>query len=212
MIIFTLFTIIIGVIPLFFSLILKKKYSINFRNIAPFISLLFLSSCYEMIATYFLAIKVSYWFILYNMLAFISIFYFYYIETLKQYRYFSYSTLISFFILLVYLSSNYEVIDFLIVINYLKVFITSFILISTTLWFVKLIKEEKIQNLSDTGAFYFIARFVLYYCGTLFLFLMSNQLYEADSRLFVYYWGINIFLNFVLRTLVLIGLWKLRIK
>ena len=29
-----------------------------------------------------------------------------------------------------------------------------------------------IQNLLDTGAFYFIAGFVLYYCGTLFLFLI----------------------------------------
>ena len=114
--------------------------------------------------------------------------------------------------MLLYLICNHQLRDFLIVNNYIKVFITCFILLSTTLWFVKLINEGNVHNLLQTGSFYFIAGFVLYYCGTLFLFLLSDQLYKTDSSLFFYYWGINIFLNFVLRSLVIIGLWKLRIK
>ena len=154
----------------------------------------------------------SFWFLVYNILSFFCIFYFYYVELKKKNKLYFLLTLILFLVLLVYFYYNFNLQDILVINSHFKIFITTFILISTTLWFVKLINEGNVHNLLQTGSFYFIAGFVLYYCGTLFLFLLSDQLYKTDSRLFVYYWGINIFLNFVLRSLVIVGLWKLRIK
>lgn len=206
------FVIFLGLIPFTLFLLYRRNYNQEIRNILPFVILMFFGSIYEYVGSIILAFSVIYWFIFYNIMAFITIFYFYYNESIRHYKLFYHSILIIFIILLLYLVNNYELSDFLIVNNFIKVFTTCFILLSTTLWFVKLIKESYINNLLQEGSFYFISAFVLYYCGTLFLFLLSDQLYKTDSSLFVYYWSINIFLNFVLRTLVIIGLWKLRIK
>ena len=207
----TLMILLLVFLPILF-LFKKDKLFKSFGSIVPFVFLIFLSSSYELIFTYFYKINVSFWFLVYNILSFFCIFYFFYFELNKKNKLFFFLIFKLFIILLIYFYYNFNIQDILIINSHFKIFITSFILISTTLWFVKLINEGNVHNLLQTGSFYFIAGFVLYYCGTLFLFLLSDQLYKTDSRLFVYYWGINIFLNFVLRSLVIVGLWKLRIK
>ncbi|TAF08770.1 MAG: hypothetical protein EAZ75_09800 [Flavobacteriia bacterium] len=207
----TIIILLLGFLPILF-LFKKDKLFKSFGSIVPFVFLIFLSSSYELIFTYFYKINVSFWFLVYNILSFFCIFYFFYFELNKKNKLFFFLIFKLFIILLIYFYYNFNIQDILIINSHFKIFITSFILISTTLWFVKLINEGNVHNLLQTGSFYFIAGFVLYYCGTLFLFLLSDQLYKTDSRLFVYYWGINIFLNFVLRSLVIVGLWKLRIK
>lgn len=207
----TIIILLLGFLPILF---LFKKNSLfkSFGSIIPFVFLIFLSSFYELIFTYFYKINVSFWFLVYNILSFFCIFYFFYLELNKKNKLFFLLIFKLFIILLIYFYYNFNIHDILIINSHFKIFITSFILISTTLWFVKLINEGNVRNLLQTGSFYFIAGFVLYYCGTLFLFLLSDQLYKMDTNLLSYYWGINIFLNFVLRSLVIVGLWKLRIK
>lgn len=207
----TIIILLLGFLPILF---LFKKNSLfkSFGSIIPFVFLIFLSSFYELIFTYFYKINVSFWFLVYNILSFFCIFYFFYLELNKKNKLFFLLLFKLFIILLIYFYYNFNIHDILIINSHFKIFITSFILISTTLWFVKLINEGNVHNLLQTGSFYFIAGFVLYYCGTLFLFLLSDQLYKMDTNLLSYYWGINIFLNFVLRSLVIVGLWKLRIK
>ncbi|MFZ4680081.1 MAG: hypothetical protein ACOYLP_07935 [Flavobacterium sp.] len=107
---------------------------------------------------------------------------------------------------------QFRIDDVLIITSYIDIFITMFILFFTIIWFRKLIIDAYIENLLDDSAFYFISGFVLYYCGTLFLFLLSNHLYKLDSSTFQSYWLLNILLNFVLRTLLLVGLWMARTK
>jgi len=210
MIYISIFIILMGFLPILF---LIQHNKLNIKNgIVPVVILIFCSSFYELVLTYIYKFNVSNWYIFYNILSFFCIIYFYYNEFKIKLSSFFIFTSILFVFLLIYLYINFNIENVLIIDSYFKIFITSFILISTTLWFVKLINEGNVHNLLQTGSFYFIAGFVLYYCGTLFLFLLSDQLYKTDSRLFVYYWGINIFLNFVLRSLVIVGLWKLRIK
>ncbi len=207
----TIIILLLGFLPILI-LLKNNKLLKSFGSVVPFVFLIFLTSSYELIFTYFYKKNVSFWFLVYNILSFFCIFYFYYVELKKKNKLYFLLMLILFLVLLVYFYYNFNIQDILVINSHFKIFITSFILISTTLWFVKLINEGNVHNLLQTGSFYFIAGFVLYYCGTLFLFLLSDQLYKTDSRLFVYYWGINIFLNFVLRSLVIVGLWKLRIK
>ncbi|TAE62230.1 MAG: hypothetical protein EAY77_07815, partial [Flavobacteriia bacterium] len=118
--------------------------------------------------------------------------------------------LVAFFILCITMYPYFKVDEFLIITSYIDTFITLFILFFTIIWFRKLILDAYIENLLQNSTFYFISGFILYYCGTLFLFLLSNYIYKVESSMFQSYWVINILLNLVLRTLLLVGLWKAR--
>ena len=143
--------------------------------------------------------------IFYLLFAFIIFSCIYYKSIFRNY----FSFFLVFFIILcffLYLYFNIE--DILIITSYIDTFITLFILFFTIIWFRKLILDAYIENLLHNSTFYFISGFILYYCGTLFLFLLSNYIYKVDSNMFESYWVINILLNLVLRTLLLVGLWK----
>jgi hypothetical protein len=203
----TIIILLLGFLPILF-LFKKNSFFKSFGSIIPFVFLIFLSSFYELIFTYFYKINVSFWFLVYNILSFFCIFYFFYLELNKKNKLFFLLIFKLFIILLIYFYYNFNIHDILIINSHFKIFITSFILISTTLWFVKLINEGNVHNLLQTGSFYFIAGFILYYCGTLFLFLLSNYILRVDTATLHSYWLVNVILNLILRILLLMGLWK----
>jgi len=202
------FVIIFGTAPLLYFLVDKRQYSIQLKAILPYVTLTFFSSLYELIGTLTLGWNVSYWFIIYNILSFFCVFYFYYHLLQKQFSKLFLLILALFFIFSIFLSINFRIEDFFVVCSYLDTFITFFILFFTIIWFRKLINDPHIDNLLDSSNFYFISGLILYFCGTLFLFLFANHLYKIDSEMFQSYWALNIILNFILRFLLLVGLWK----
>jgi hypothetical protein len=202
------FVIIFGTAPLLYFLVAKRQYSIQLKAILPFVTLTFFSSLYELIGTLTLGWNVSYWFIIYNILSFFCVFYFYYHLLQKQFSKLFLLILALFFIFSIFLCINFRIEDFFVVCSYLDTFITFFILFFTIIWFRKLINDAHIDNLLDSSNFYFISGLILYFCGTLFLFLFANHLYKVDSEMFQSYWALNIILNLILRFLLLLGLWK----
>ena len=206
------FVIIFGIIPLLYYFIAKSKNTRELKPIIPFITLTFVSSVYEFFGTLVLEWNVSYWFVFFEVLAFLCIYYFYFEILQKQFLKLFLLALFLFLGFCLYLSLNFKIEDFFIITSYIDIFLTMFILFFTIIWFRKLIIDAYIENLLDNSAFYFISGFVLYYCGTLFLFLLSNHLYKLDSSTFQSYWLLNILLNFVLRTLLLVGLWMARTR
>lgn len=202
------FVIIFGTAPLLYFLVAKRQYSIQLKAILPYVTLTFFSSLYELIGTLTLGWNVSYWFIIYNILSFFCVFYFYYHLLQKQFSKLFLLILALFFIFSIFLSINFRIEDFFVVCSYLDTFITFFILFFTIIWFRKLINDAHIDNLLDSSNFYFISGLILYFCGTLFLFLFANHLYKIDSEMFQSYWALNIILNLILRFLLLVGLWK----
>lgn len=202
------FVIIFGTTPLLYFLAAKKQYSIKLKAIIPFVTLTFFSSLYELIGTLTLGWNVSYWFIIYNILSFFCVFYFYYHLLQKQFSKLFLLILALFFIFSIFLFINFRIEDFFVVCSYLDAFITFFILFFTIIWFRKLINDAHIDNLLDSSNFYFISGLILYFCGTLFLFLFANHLYKVDSEMLQSYWALNIILNLILRFLLLVGLWK----
>lgn len=204
------FVIIFGVSPLLYFLITKKKYAKELKPILPFISLTFISSFYEFFASLILRLDISYWFVVNDILSFICVYYFFLQILQKQYSKLFLVFLVFFTILCFFLYLYFNIEDILIITSYIDTFITLFILFFTIIWFRKLILDAYIENLLHNSTFYFISGFILYYCGTLFLFLLSNYIYKVDSNMFESYWVINILLNLVLRTLLLVGLWKAR--
>lgn len=206
------FVIIFGTVPLLYYSIAKSKNTRELKPIIPFITLTFVSSLYELFGSLIFGWDVSYWFVFFEVLAFLCIYYFYFEILQKQ---FLKLFLLTFFLFLgfcLYLSLNFKIEDFFIISSYIDIFITMFIVFFTIIWFRKLIIDVYIENLLNNSTFYFISGFVLYYCGTLFLFLLSNHLYKLDSSTFHSYWLLNIILNFVLRTLLLVGLWMARTR
>ncbi len=202
------FVIIFGVSPLLYFLIYKRKQAGELKPILPFAILTFIASLYEYLGTLIFKWNASYWFIIYAFISFFCILYFFFQVLQKEISKISFFFVIAFITLCIYLYFNFNVDEFLTIASYIDTFITLLILFFTIIWFRKLILDAYIENLLHTSTFYFISGFILYYCGTLFLFLLSNYIYKVDSAMLHSYWVINIILNLVLRTLLLVGLWK----
>lgn len=202
------FVIIFGVSPFLYFLITKRKYAKELKPILPFISLTFISSFYEFFGTLTFKWDSSYWFVIYEILSFLSVFYFFFQVLEKMFSKLFLVFFVSFIIICFFLYLYFNIEDILIISSYIDTFITLFVLFFTIIWFKNLITNTYVENLLDNSTFYFISGFILYYCGTLFLFLLSNYIYNIDSTILHSYWVINILLNLVLRTLLLVGLWK----
>lgn len=83
------------------------------------------------------------------------------------------------------------------------------ILISLALlYFYKLLKDLKIQRIEREPVFWVSLGVLLYFSGSLFLFLISNVLnQEATKTLSMTIWGIHSFLNIMLNIILAIALW-----
>ena len=206
------FVIIFGITPLLYYFIARSKNARELKPIIPFITLTFVSSLYELFGSLILGWNVSYWFVFFEILAFLCIYYFYFEILQKQFLKLFLLTLFLFLGFCFYLSLNFIIKDFFIVSSYLNTFTTLFILFFTIIWFRRLILDASIENLLENSTFYFISGFILYYFGTLFLFLISNYLYKFDTLSLQSYWVVNIILNLILRILLIVGLWKARTK
>jgi hypothetical protein len=211
MIIFKLFTIIIGIIPLLYFLVYRKQDIGTLKPILPFIILTFIASIYEFFGTLTFGWNVSNWFIIYNILSFLAINYFYHKLIQTKFQVLNNLFLLAFILLCYILFVNYQIKDFLIISTYFKGFITLFVLLFSVLWFIKIFQEVYVDNLLKNSIFYFVSGFILYYCGTLFLFLLSNYILKVDTGSLHSYWMVNVILNLILRILLLIGLWKAKV-
>ena len=206
------FVIIFGITPLLYYFIARSKNVRELKPIIPFITLTFVSSLYELFGSLIFGWNVSYWFVFFEILAFLCIYYFYFEILQKQFLKLFLLTLFLFLGFCFYLSLNFIIKDFFIVSSYLNTFTTLFILFFTIIWFRRLILDASIENLLENSTFYFISGFISYYFGTLFLFLISNYLYKFDALSLQSYWVVNIILNLILRILLIVGLWKARTK
>jgi hypothetical protein len=205
------FTIIYGVIPfiLFYSLKIKIEVS---NCIYPFLLVVFISSIYELIGFRFFDNSYENWYLIYKTLAFIGIHYYFYHLLNKDFKLIFISFILIYILLLVFAFTvwkNFIVLD----INaYFNMYQTIIVLTFSVLWLRRLFLDLSEENLAENPNFYFISGLLIYYCGTFFLFLMSSSLYTQDKSSFQYYWLLNILLNFVLRSLLIFGVWKARVK
>lgn len=202
------FVIIFGVSPLLYFLVYRKQDIRTLKPILPFIILTFIASIYEFLGTLTFGWNVSNWFIIYNILSFLAINYFYHNLIQTKFQVFNNLFLLAFILLCYILFVNYQIKDFLIISTYFKGFITLFVLLFSVLWFVKIFQEVYVDDLLKNSIFYFISGFILYYCGTLSLFLLSNYILRVDTATLHSYWLVNVILNLILRILLLMGLWK----
>lgn len=206
----TILVVLFGSVPFLYFLLFRRRKTLETKSVLPYLVLTFFASLYEIFGTLIIGWNISNWFFIYNLLSFLGIYYFYYFELNKRYKSFFIFFFLSFLLLVLYSIYSHSLDDFLIISAKFHLFITVFILLATLFWFHNLINKEINNNMLNYGTFYFISGFVLYYCGTLFLFLMGNGLYMSNSGLFFNYWSINIILNLVMYIFLIIGLWKMK--
>ena len=209
MIILLLITLLLGIVPVIHTLLLKNKRN-SIGPIKPFLYLTAFSSIYEIIFTFLLKKDVKIWFTAYDIVEFLLIFYFFFKLNFPKYR-----ILLYIFLALSVISfiPNFFVIHksihhFLNVQAFSSGVITVFVFIMTFLWFRDIFKKMEIPSLWKTPEFYYISGLFIYHSTTFFLFLLSDVILNIDAEKFMDYWLLNIIATFILRTLLIIGVWK----
>jgi hypothetical protein len=199
--------VLIGCAPLFLA-----KFGGNFqlsadRGIVPFLWLVFLSGIYELVFSWILQVNSDIYFRVYLLLEFCAIFYFGWNLLKDKFR------LILLGIGLIFISLN---IYFLVYWksyqsgdpdSALTIFETIFVYMLTVCWFKSIFEERKIVSLFRLPAFYFISGFLLYFSGTLFLFLSGKILDQVSGNHFQDFWCLNVFFGILLRLFLIAGIW-----
>ncbi len=198
----------IGIIPLLILFIKKRAFDFK-EPVTPFIWLTAFATLYEFIGTGLLEIKTSYWFQLYSFLEIVTLFYFFFKLFKAKYK-------TAFGIFLVLLVTTYSFSFFfwnensgLISNAKNKASITFFVLTFSFLWFKELFKKMDIQNPWQNDNFYFVSAFSVYYSSTFFLFLLGGFISNSNVHLYDY-WLINVMATLILRTFLIIGVWKMK--
>ncbi len=206
------FTILYGLFPFLYFLFFKKKLSHEIKAFIPFLIIVFISSIYEFIFTTLLHFNVSIWFIIYSIASFFTVFYFFNEIIIKNNTIIKVFTLCFFFLLLLILFLLFNKEDFFKISSWIDTYTTIFIFIFSVKWFKEVFQKLKYESLWNSPYFYVVSGLILYYFGNLFLFLMAELMYKNNNYSFQYYWLLNIILNLVLRTLLIVGIWKARVK
>jgi hypothetical protein len=208
MIYVVLFTILYGLIP--FILLAFNANCKGIKHVYPFVFVVFIASLYEFIGSIVLGINVELWFLFYDVLVFFSIHYFFYNLLNRKYTNLFLVFIILFLVLYCILRFGLWLFNYLQISSFVNVYQTLIILFFSIVWFKRIFQEYEIDNLLNSPTFYFISGLLIYYCGTVVLFLSASYIYATDQSNFQYYWLLNIILNFVLRTLLIVGIWKAR--
>lgn len=201
-------TLLMGMLP-FGIYSFKGNLSSEYKAVASLISLYFLASLYEIIASCVLKVNVKVWFQVYSFLEFGAIFYLFknlITKRLKGYFLISLSLFLVLYLYSFYFFSN-EYFMHAKALN--KSFLTVFIIASSFIWVEQVFEQKKIIKLYNESSFYFVMGLLIYYSTTISLFVLANSI--ANSSLYFFdYWLLNIISSLVLRLIILIGVWKMK--
>lgn len=206
------FAMLYGLLPFLYFLFVKKRILNKIQAVLPFLILVFVSAIYEFVFTVLLRWDSSNWFMSYCIISFFTIYYFYSKVLIKIKQTIKITSLALFISLLLFLIFEFQKNDFLIICSFIDAYITVFVFVFSILWFKMVFQELEFESLWDSPFFYIISGLILYYFGNFFLFMMTEIIYNNDKNLIQYYWILNIILNLVLRTLLIVGIWKARVK
>ncbi len=201
-------TLFAGFLPLLFLFVKKEAFNKKHPAI-PFLWLTAIGTLYEFLGSVLLKINTIYWFQLYPFLSFIALYYFFF-KLLKHNHKNLFRVLFILFIA-VYLVSFYFFSEEnrFITTALNRIPITFFVFTFSGLWFKNLFQKMEEPNLIQSDIFYFITGLIIYYSGTLFLFVASNFIYNSNLYFFDF-WIVNIIASFILRILLTIGVWKMK--
>ncbi len=199
--------IFLGILPLIFVLLKRNKIK-DIHSFYPIIFLVAFGSIYEYIFTIVLQIASEYWFRFYDLVSFLLILYYFKSILEKRNHRYIYITSAIYIIFYLFLFLLWNKTSNLQTDSYLNLVQTAFIFIFSILWFIDIFKNLEYDSLLKNPHFYFVSGLILYYSGTVFLFLMSSVILEKERAYILDYWMLNVFFNFVFRIFLILGIWK----
>lgn len=203
-----IFVILYGLLPIGFYWKIKPT---NISAIVPFLVVVFVASLYEFFGTSILRLNYENWYLIYKVLAFSGILYFFNnISQIKKSL--IWITVLGFIALFILTFTVWQEIQYLDIGAYFNLYLTIIVAIFSTIWFKETFEKLETDSLWNNPYYIFIAGLIIYYFGTALLFIMANYLFTKDPKLFQEYWFLNIILNFVLRTCLIVGILKARTK
>jgi hypothetical protein len=193
-------------LPLAIALI-GRRHKASLKAIYPFLWLSAVAGVYELIGTTYYGLNFRIWFKIYTILEFISLVYFFTavapkIATLLKW-------ILGIFVLTamatiwIWVYEGDDKTD-----SILCALETLVVYLGSIFWFRDLFSGSHVESLWQSPDFYFISGFVLYFSGTLFLFLMGDFVFSYDEL--VSNWSINIGLSLLLILTLSVGAWKTR--
>ena len=203
-----IFVILYGLLPIGFYWKIKPT---NISAIVPFLVVVFVASLYEFIGSIVFRLDYKNWYLIYKVLAFSGLLYFFnniaYIK--KSLIWIAFLGFIALFILTY---TVWQEIHYFEINAYFNLYQTIIVALFSTFWFKETFEKLETDLLWNNPNYFFIAGLIIYYFGTALLFVMANYLFNKDPKSFQEYWFLNIILNFVLRTCLILGIWKARTK
>jgi hypothetical protein len=199
-------TLVSGLIPAIFVLGKKNYFSPEIFFLKPLFLILAFASFYEVIITLIFKVNTAVWFRIYTLMEFLCILYFFRQLLERKYKMLWNCFLLLFVASFVVLGIEWMVYENRKTDSYLTVIETLLVFAGSVIWFKDIFKYAKLASLWNSPAFYFISGFILYFSGTLFLFLMSDFVFTSKEM--SKYWIINVILTLLLNIILLIGIWK----
>ena len=202
---------LLGLVP--FGLLLAKKSSTAFQAfpIIPLIWLIFISTLYEFLFSYVLKVDARYWFRLYTLLEFAAA-YCYFRGILPNYSKALNLSLFAYLIVFSCFLSFWDLETSMRDESYLSVLSTVFVAAASLLWFKDIFSSGTSEPVTRSPDFYFICGLLLFFLGTLCLYLLGDDILKSSGLEILKYWNLAIFFNVVLRLLVSVGTCKLVFK
>lgn len=211
---FILIGLSIGLIPLLVLIFFKIEKTV-FQRLLPIYLLVFVSSFYELVFSYALTVDVTNWFIIYSILSFWCYTYYFYVLLNKRFK----PLFILFTVVFVLnrLALHFPISPLFDLNQLFKDGISSSIdtlvfLVCSIVWFRQLFLEMNEDSLFKQPDFYIVSGLNIYYCGTVFLFLIAHKIHELNPKALSNIWTMNIVMNIVFRILMIVALFVQRKK
>lgn len=205
---FIYFTILLGIVPITLYRLAAKGKADDLKALVPFLWLVFAASLYEFFITGMLQVGSHYWFWINKILGFYSIHYFFYRLLDKRYpnlyRSFNLAFALFFLVLFYFEFSKVTLVGS----SYLMVVQAAVIYIYAILWFVRLFKGISGETVLDYPVLLVVSGFLIFYSGNVVLYLLADTLLRLEGESFLEYWMLNVYLNFIFRTMLIIAIWK----
>jgi len=176
------------------------------KSLYPFILLVALSSIYEIVFIYFLKFDSDYWSKIYLFLEFVTLVFVFNKNSDKSFRFVSYFFCILFFCSYFYFKIIKTDIPTLKTDGILSIIEFFYVVFFSIYWFISVFNKREAASLLQLPFFYFVSGLVIYFSGTIFLFLLSEELLKEGLSL-NQYWVVNVVLLLFFRVLLLVAIW-----
>lgn len=201
----------LGLFPIFIIKWGAKENNKDAGFIKPFAYLVFSASIYEYFS-YRMEFLSGYGFRVYSICEFLTIFYYFFYLLKKKYKLLFYFFGTVYILLFCYLLIIWKIEDSMKTDSYLTIVEILFVYCCTFLWFKNIFADMSEISLLSLGHFYIVSGFIIYFSGTFFLFLLGDYILKNMESEFTAYWNLTIWFNIILRTLLIIGVWKISRK